>query len=216
MADPKTVNVGTKPEDQIFGDVKGDNKAPVESGKKDREVTISEEALKAMLERLEVLEADKTAKNVAEDDIFNPLKEIKTNHTLRVTYFNDKLVVGYVGKTRPDGVDVYVTNEVIETGEFRGQMRGYATLKYEDGKTEKVDHLNFLQNCVGITATIVARKDIGKVVEQGEVQRMSWNGRALVPTSTRIMTGYKQQKFEFEVEHNNKRYTLPENVTNIN
>lgn len=203
-------------ESEIFDEkVAPDIKQPT-SGKKDREVSISEDSLKAMLERLEVLENDKTARSIAEDEAFNPLKEVKSEKEVRVTYFNDKLVVGYISKVRPDGREIFVTNEIIEEGEFKGQLRGYVTVEYLDGTTEKVDHIRFLENSYGVVAKIISQKDIGKLVEQGEVTKMNWNGRALVPTSTRIMTGEKIQKFIFEVElKDGKRVTLPQNIINI-
>lgn len=205
-----------KAEDVVFGkqpESKGD--IVEEKGVKSRKIEIDEEAMQKLLDTVASLQADKERRVQAEDDIFNPLKEIKTDHTIRISFYNDKLVCGYVGKERPDGTIVYVTNQVIEEGEFKGQMRGMVTLQYVDGTTEKVDQVRFLSELTSIVVPIKKRTDIGKVVEQGEVVRQTWNGRALVPTSTRVMTGYKNQKFEFLVEYHGKEYTLSQDVINL-
>lgn len=205
-------------EEAVFG--KGASKKVTPSvseqeGVTDRKIEVSESAMKDLLQRLSDLEADKQRQIKAEDDIFNPLKQIKDKHTLRMSFWGDELVVGYVPKVRPDGTEIYVINKVIEEGEFKGQMRGMVTLKLANGKTEEVDYIRFMNDISTVPAEIKARRDIGKIVEQGEVNVMTWNGRALVPTSKRTMTGYKNQKFEFDVEYKGKEYTLTGDVINL-
>lgn len=207
---------GKKAEDVVFG-----KQAPTptgiveEKGVSGRKIEVDEESMKKLLETVAALQADKERRVQAEDDIFNPLKEIKTDHTIRISFYNDKLVKGYVGKERPDGSVVYVTNRVIEDGEFKGQMRGMVTLEYVDGTTEIVDHVRFLTELTPISVPIKKRTDIGKVIEQGEVTRLTWNGRALIPTSTRVMTGCKEQRFEFLVDYKGTEYTLMQDVINL-
>jgi len=217
MAKDKAIEE-VKGEEAVFGSDSAKKVSPItteKEGVKGRTIEVDEDAMKNLLQRLADLEADQTRRTQAEEDIFNPLKEIKDKHTIRISFYNDKLVVGYVGKERPDGTIVYVSNQVIEEGEFKGQMRGMVTLQYEDGTTEVVDHVRFLTEVSTVSVPIKDRKDIGKTVEQGEVSKTMWNGRSLVPTSSRIMTGYKEQRFVFTVDYKGKEYTISQDVINL-
>ena len=204
-----------KAEDVVFGKETKETPVVQQEGVSDRKIEVSESAMKDLLQRLSDLEADKQRQLKAEDDIFNPLKEVKDKHTLRMSFWGDELVLGYIPKVRPDGTEVYVINKVIEEGEFKGQMRGMVTLQLANGKTEEVDYIRFMNDLSAVVTEIKARRDIGKIVEQGEVNVMAWNGRALTPTSKRTMTGYKHQKFEFDVEYQGKPYTLTSDVINL-
>lgn len=204
-----------KAEEVVFGKETKETPIVQQEGVNDRKIEVSESAMKDLLQRLSDLEADKQRQLKAQDDIFNPLKEVKDKHTIRMSFWGDELVLGYVPKVRPDGTEIYVINKVIEEGEFKGQMRGMVTLQLANGKQEVVDYIRFLNELSPVVAEVKSRRDIGKVVEQGEVNVMSWNGRALVPTSKRTMTGYKNQKFEFDVEYKGKPYTLTQDVINL-
>lgn len=205
-------------EEVVFGKEATKNVSPTiteQTGVSDRKIEVSESAMKDLLQRLSDLETDKQRQLKAEDDIFNPLKQVKNKHTLRMSFWGDELVLGFVPKVRPDGTEIFVINKVIENGEFKGQMRGMVTLMLANGKTEEVDYIRFLNEVSPVVAEIKDRKDIGNTVEQGEVSVMSWNGRALTPTSTRVMTGYKNQKFEFTVEYKGTDYKLTSDVVNL-
>lgn len=207
-----------KAEDVVFGKDTTKKVSPIvteQEGVNDRKIEVSESAMKDLLQRLSELETDKQRRTQAEEDIFNPLQKENREHTCRLGFYNDKIVTGYVGKENPDGTVVYIIHKIIEDGEFKGQMRGRVTLTYEDGTTENVDYLQFCKDVSCVVATIKDKKDIGRIVNQGEVSVKSWNGRALVPTSTRIMTGYKEQKFEFVVEYKGKDYKISQDVINL-
>lgn len=205
-----------KAEDVVFGKTTQDIPSVVQQeGVNDRKIEVSESAMKDLLQRLSDLESDKQRQLKAEDDIFNPLKVVKDKHILRMSFWGDELVTSYVPKVRPDGTKVFIINKVIEDGEFKGQMRGMVTLQLANGKTEQVDYIRFLNELTPVVAEIKERRDVGTVVEQGEVNVMSWNGRALVPTAKRTMTGYKNQAFEFDVEYKGKPYTLTGDVINL-
>src|SRR5574343_1354581 len=113
-----------KAEETVFGKETKETPIVQQEGVSDRKIEVSESAMKDLLQRLSDLESDKQRQLKAEDDIFNPLKEVKDKHTLRMSFWGDELVLGYVPKVRPDGTEVYVINKVIEDGEFKGQMRG--------------------------------------------------------------------------------------------
>lgn len=205
-------------EEVVFGKEATKNVSPIvteQEGVSDRKIEVSESAMKDLLQRLSDLESDKQRQLKAEDDIFNPLKQVKGKHTLRMSFWGDELVLGFVPKIRPDGTETFVINKVVEDGEFKGQMRGVVNLMLANGKTEEVDYIRFLNEVSPVVAEIKDRKDVGKMVEQGEVSVMSWNGRSLVPTSSRTMTGYQNQKFEFTVEYKGKDYILTSDVINI-
>ena len=204
-----------KAEETVFGKETKETPIVQQEGVSDRKVEVSESAMKDLLQRLSDLEADKQRQLKAEDDIFNPLKQVKGKHTLRMSFWGDELVLGYVPKVRPDGTETYVIQKMVEDGEFKGQMRGVVTLRLANGKTEEVDYVRFLNELSPVVAEIKDRRDIGKLVEQGEVTVMAWNGRSLVPTTKRTMTGYKHQKFEFDVEYQGKPYTLTSDVINL-
>lgn len=208
-----------KAEDVVFGKdaTKDTKKTPIvqQEGVNDRKIEVSESAMKEMLDRLSKLEADKQRQLNVEEEIFNPLKQIKGKHTLRMSFWGDELVLGYVPKVRPDGTEVFIINKVIESGEFKGQMRGMVTLELANGKKEEVDYIRFMNELTPVVTEIKERRDVGQLIEQGEVNVMAWNGRALTPTSKRTMTGYKQQKFEFDVEYKGKPYTLTGDVINL-
>lgn len=210
---------GDKTGDEVvFGKEATKNVSPAvteQAGVVDRKIEVSESAMKDLLQRLSDLEADKQRQIKAEDDIFNPLKQLKNKHTLRMSFWGDELVLGYVPKVKPDGTETFVINKIIEEGEFKGQMRGMVRLMLANGKEEEVDYIRFLNELSAVPAEIKERRDIGKVVEQGEVFVTAWNGRSLVPTSKRTMTGYKNQKFEFDVEYQGKTYTLTSDVINL-
>jgi len=207
-----------KAEDVVFGESATKQVSPVvtqQEGVSDRKIEVSESAMKDLLQRLSDLESDKQRQVKAQDDIFNPLKQVNSKHTLRMSFWGDELVTGYVPKVRPDGTEIFIINKVIEEGEFKGQMRGMVTLQLANGKTEVVDYIRFMNELSPVVAEIKERRDIGKLVEQGEVNVMAWNGRALTPTSKRTMTGYKDQKFEFDVDYKGKPYTLTGDVINL-
>ena len=204
-----------KAEETVFGKETKETPIVQQEGVSDRKVEVSESAMKDLLQRLSDLEADKQRQLKAEDDIFNPLKQVKGKHTLRMSFWGDELVLGYVPKVRPDGTETYVIQKMVEDGEFKGQMRGVVTLRLANGKTEEVDYVRFLNELSPVVAEIKDRRDIGKLVEQGEVTVMAWNGRSLVPTTKRTMTGYQDQKFEFDVEYKGKQYTLTGDVINL-
>lgn len=204
-----------KAEDVVFGKETKETPIVQQEGVSDRKIEVSESAMKDLLQRLSDLEADKQRQLKAEDDIFNPLKEVKDKHTLRMSFWGDELVTNYVAKVKPDGTETFVVNKIIEEGEFKGQMRGMVTLQLANGKTEEVDYIRFINELSPVVAEIKQRRDVGKLVEQGEVSVMSWNGRALVPTSKRTMTGYRNQKFEFDVDYKGKQYTLTSDVINL-
>lgn len=204
-----------KAEDVVFGKETKETPIVQQEGVNDRKIEVSESAMKDLLQRLSDLEADKQRQLKAEDDIFNPLKQVKGKHTLRMSFWGDELVLGYVPKVRPDGTETYVIQKMVEDGEFKGQMRGVVTLRLANGKTEEVDYVRFLNELSPVVAEIKDRRDIGKLVEQGEVTVMAWNGRSLVPTTKRTMTGYQDQKFEFDVEYQGKPYTLTSDVINL-
>ena len=204
-----------KAEDVVFGKETKETPVVQQEGVSDRKIEVSESAMKDLLQRLSDLEADKQRQLKAEDDIFNPLKQVKGKHTLRMSFWGDELVLGYVPKVRPDGTETCVIQKMVEDGEFKGQMRGVVTLRLANGTTEEVDYVRFLNELSPVVAEIKERRDIGKLVEQGEVTVMAWNGRSLVPTSKRTMTGYQDQKFEFDVEYKGKQYTLTGDVINL-
>lgn len=214
MAETPTTNKGA--EETVFN-----QKPPEESivkenaGVKGRKIEIDEEAMKQLLDRLNVLESDKEQRIIADEAIYNPLKEIKTERTLRMSFWNDKIVLGYEGKRNPDGTVRFINNLPVEKGEFKGTIRAFVTLIYADDKREQVDMIDFMRNLTPVVAKIKSQEDIGEVVEQGEVNRMAWNGRALIPTSTRIMTGYKNQVWKFIVEYEGKEYELSQDVVNL-
>jgi len=206
-----------KGEEIVFGENTTPNETNETVGIEEETVTVNAKMFKDFMQKMSEKDAliSSMSRPTSEDDIFNPLKDIATEHTLNLSYYNDKLVIALDGKERVDGTVVYVTNKLMEDGENKGQIRGIVTLVYADGKKEDVDQINFLTNLVRVKEVIKSRQDIGKLVEQGEVTQMSWNGRALIPTSTRIMTGYKNQKFIFVVDHKGKEYTISQDVVNL-
>lgn len=204
-----------KAEEVVFGgEVKTDNPQEVK-GVKTNMVEVDANMLKEMMQRMTENEAKLASMTKSVDDIFNPLKDIATERTLNVSYYNDKLVVALKGKERVDGTIVYVTYKLVEEGENKGQLRGFITIVYEDETEEEVDQVRFLTNIVKMPVVIKSQKDIGKLVEQGEVSQMSWNGRSLIPTNSRVMTGYKEQRFVFLVDINGKERTLTQDVINL-
>lgn len=180
-------------------------------------VTISREQFESFMNRLSDLEGAAMSSSQAADDIFNPLAEVKSDHVVKVAFHGDLLVVGYKEKVRPDGKKVYTW---LKKDEASGEIRTYVTLLLLNLDTdelteETVDYIGFIEQAVTLDAVIKERKDIGKLVEHGLVTQMTWNGRALVPTSQKIMTGAKEQKFIFKVLLKGKLIEMPENVVNI-
>lgn len=184
---------------------------------KEDTVTISRTQFESFMNRLSDLEGVAMNNSKEAEDIFNPLAEVKTDHVVAVAYHGDDIVVGYKEKKRPDGKLTYTW---LAKEPSTGEIRTYVTLLLRDSvtkeiKEETIDYVAFLEAAVTVPATIKERKDIGKLVEQGLVNQMTWNGKTLVPTSTKVMTGAKEQKFIFKVLLNGELIDLPENVVNI-
>jgi hypothetical protein len=186
---------------------------------KEDTVNISRSQFEAIMGRLNDLEsvALNSERATSGDDIFNPLAEVKSDHIVKVAFHGDEMVVGYKEKVRVDGRKTFTWLAKEPT---TGEVRTFVTLLLRNMETkevreETVDYVAFLEAAVTLDAAIKERKDIGKLVEQGLVNQMTWNGRTLVPTNTKIMTGAKEQKFLFTVELNGERIQLPENVVNI-
>lgn len=234
MADPKKEENKTDnkaPENKgaaaIFGKPPETQINPVTTqpeGVEDRKIEVSEQAMKDLLARMAELEQNQHRQVQASDDVFNPLKEMKDEQTLRASFWGEDIVLGFQSTIRPDGTEVFVNNKVVEDGLFKGQIRGYVTLQISDGKDakgnqkvkiEEVDYIRFLTELSPVVAKIVKRYDVGKLIEQGEVTKMVWNGRSLVPTATRVMTGSKVQKFEFDVIVNDVTYRVTSDVINL-
>ena len=206
---PETTSDKPQNEPQQAKDVKS------EGGK----VTISEVQFKSIMSRLDelengVIERDHKSNN---PDVFNPLLEKKEKDVCRVTYHGDDLVVGYKGKKRPDGKEIFVWNELHKDS---NTVRSYVTLILENQETgelheETVDYVMFLDASVQLEATITKRNDIGKVVEHGMVRQRGWDGKGFNETGQVVMSGSKEQQYVFTVEHKGKEYNLPQQVVNI-
>ena len=184
-------------------------------------VTISRTQLEAIMGRLSDLEtvAITSDRNSDKANIFNPLAEVKADHVLNVVFYgeNEEMVVGYKEKVRVDGRKTFTW---LEKNAMTGEIRTMVTLLLLDLKTdavreETVDFVMFMEAAVAMPATIKERKDIGEIKEHGLVAQMTWNGKTLVPTDTKVMTGAKEQHFLFTVEYAGKRIQLPETVVNI-
>jgi hypothetical protein len=184
-------------------------------------VTISRVQLEAIMGRLSDLEsvAITSERNSDASNIFNPLAEVKEDRILNVVFYGDKdeMLVGYKEKVRIDGRKTYTW---LEKNPQTGEVRTMATLLLLDLKTdevreETVDFVMFHEAAIPLPATIKDRKDIGEIKEHGLVAQMTWNGKALVPTDQKVMTGCKEQHFLFTVDFRGKRIQLPENVVNI-
>ena len=201
--------------------------APKETGQtglgvtpaKEDTVTISRTQLEAIMGRIGDLESVALSRDPAnKDDIFNPLAEVKSDHEVHVVYHGDELVVGFKEKMRPDGRK---TNTWLQKEPTTGESRTYVTLYLRNMETkevreETVDLVAFVESAVPMVATIKNRKDIGEVKEHGLVNQMTWNGRALVPTNTKIMTGAKEQRFIFDILlANGELIQMPQDVINI-
>jgi hypothetical protein len=179
-------------------------------------VTVDRAQFENLLTQLAEVQNFQLSQTRGKDDVFNPLSEVKTDHTVRLAYHGNDLVVGYKATVRPDGREVYT---YLRKDPDTGQMRTTVTLllKDENGdvREEESDFVAFLENAVMLEAKLKERKDIGKVVEQGEVEVMTWDGKRLVGTGTRIMSGAKEQKWLFTVEHKGEIFELPESIVNI-
>jgi hypothetical protein len=203
----------------IFGkneeEVVEDKKASTSSGEK---VTMSKTQFDALMDRLSRVESEQTtlSHTVNKTDVFNPLEEVKTDHIVRVSYFEDKLVVGYKPKVLVDGRTVFIT-PVWNESEQRMRNNITLLLENEDGKIEErvVDHIAFLEGSIQIDAKLKERKDIGKLIEHGTVEATQFNGRTMAGTGDYVMTGTKEQHFAFTIEHKGKIYQMPEEVINI-
>ena len=186
---------------------------------KEDTMTLSRSQFEAIMGRMTELEGAvlSNSRGGEGDDIFNPLTAAVTEHTLKVAYHDDALVVGFKEKVKQDGRRVFTW---LKKDPESQEVRTYVTLLLKDEGSEEireetVDYVRFLEDAAVVDAKIIERKDIGKVIEQGLVNQMTWNGRALVPTSTRVMTGAKEQHWIFTVNVNGKQVQLPENVVNI-
>lgn len=184
-------------------------------------VTISRTQLEAIMGRLSDLEsvAITSERNADKTNIFNPLAEVKEDRVLNVVFYgeNDEMVVGYKEKVRVDGRKTYTW---LEKNPQTGEVRTMVTLLLLDLKTdevreETVDFVAFMEAAIPLPATIKERKDIGEIKEHGLVAQMTWNGKTLVPTDQKVMTGAKEQHFIFTVDFRGKRIQLPETVVNI-
>lgn len=184
-------------------------------------VTMSADQFQQIFARLNELESQKLNEVKREADIFNPLAEVKGNYLVRIAFHNDKLVVGYKHRTRPDGKEI---STYMKKDPETGQFRTTATLILADGfekdgtlKTveEEVDFVLFMQSLTSMQTTCLERKDVGKLLEQELTSQLIWNGRTMAPTGIQIRTGAKEQKWIFTVEHDGNRYSLPEEVINI-
>lgn len=211
------------PENGAENAAKADNKieTPAKPEAKTSEdgakVTISKSQFEAIMGRLSDLESGAMAREPkGAEDVFNPLAEVKKDHVVRLTYHGDDLVVGYVGKIRPDGKEVFTF--LKEDPESR-TMRTYATLLLitPEGKEkeELVDFVKFLEYSIQVDAVLKERKDIGKLVEHGLVKQAVWDGTRMAETGMRVMSGTKEQRFEYVVTHKGKDYKLPQEVINI-
>lgn len=181
-------------------------------------ITISRDQFESMMSRMSDLETIAMSASRPNDpaSIFNPLAEVKENRTLNVVFHGDLLVTGYKETERPNGTIQYAKLEKNEDN----MIRTFVTLLLTDIETgdtseEKVDLLDFLEAATPMLATIKDRKDIGGIVEHGLVNQMRWDGKTLVPTDTKIMTGARIQKFLFTVELAGKTYQMTEQVVNI-
>lgn len=181
-------------------------------------VTLSKTQFDALMDRLARVESEQSTMShtLNKTDVFNPLEEVKTDHVVRVSYFEDKLVVGYKPKTLVDGRTVFITPVWNESEQ---RMRNNITLLLENEKGEieerVVDHVAFLEGSIQVDAKLKERKDIGKVIEHGTVEATEFNGRTMQGTGNYVMTGTKENHYEFTVEHKGKIYKMPENVINI-
>ncbi len=182
---------------------------------------INRKQFEEMMSRMADLESIAINSQRSDDktNIFNPLAEVKEDRVLNVVFYGDKdeMVVGYKEKVRVDGRK---THTWLEKNPATGEVRTMATLLLLDLNTdeireETVDFVAFHEAAVALPATIKDRKDIGKLQEHGLVAQMTWNGKALVPTDQKIMTGCQEQHFIFTVEFRGKLIQLPENVVNI-
>lgn len=182
---------------------------------------INRKQFEEMMSRMADLESIAINSQRSEDktNIFNPLAEVKEDRVLNVVFYGDKdeMVVGYKEKVRMDGRKTYTW---LDKNPATGEVRTMATLLLLDLATdeireETVDFVAFHEAAVALPATIKERKDIGKLQEHGLVAQMTWNGKSLVPTDQKIMTGCQEQHFIFTVEFRGKLIQLPENVVNI-
>ena len=230
-AEPKGEDV-KKAEDAIFGaepkkeegaDLGGATSTEKSTPKgKEETITLSKSQFESLFNRLSDLESAALANTKTPDNVFNPLAEVKSNHIVRVCYFGDELVVGYKPRMRPDGKEIHTYMKKDTT---TGEMRTTVTLLLADGepnadgtvntREEEVDFVYFLQSAIPLEATMLERKDIGKLIEQELVNQMVWDGRKLVSNGMQVRTGAKEQKFIFTVEHKGKKYVLPQEVVNI-
>jgi len=186
---------------------------------KEDTITIGVDQFKELMTRLGDLENRALSSSTETKDIFNPLAEVKSDHVVRVAFHGDLLVVGYKEKQRPDGKKTFTW---LAKDQESGEIRTFVTLLLRDTKTgeiteETTDYVRFIEQAVTLEGTIKKRTDVGKLLEQGLVNQMSWNGRTLVPTSERVMTGAKEQKFIFEIAIPgiSEPIEMPENVINI-
>lgn len=181
-------------------------------------ITLGKEQFDAIMARLGDLESGAMAREPkGADDVFNPLAEVKQDHEVRLCYHGDLLVVGYKGKVRPDGRTVFT---FMRYDEATKETRTAVTLLLVDPKTketseETVDMIAFLENAVVLPATIKERKDIGRIVEHGIVRQRIWDGKGLTETGKKVMSGCREQKFQYRVEHNGDIYDLPQEAVNI-
>lgn len=185
----------------------------------DQTVTIGRTQLEAMMTRLSDLEsvAMSTTQKNTENNIFNPLSEVVSEHVANVAYHGDQLVVGYKAKMRPDKKLTYTW---LTKDSNSGEMRTQVTLLLRNMETKKVteetiDYVTFIEGAITVQAIIKKRTDIGKIVEHGLVAQLHWNGTNLIPTGQKVMTGAQEQKFIFEMLVGNEIIELPENVVNI-
>jgi hypothetical protein len=181
-------------------------------------ITLSREQFEQLMGRLGDLETvAMQSQRSGQEDIFNPLAVVTKDRTANVAFHGNELVVGYEEKKKPDGK---VTYTWLQKDEKSGEIRTFVTLLLKDLDTEKtrketVDYVHFLEAATPVKATIKSSRDIGGVVEQGMVNRMVWNGKTMVATNERVMTGARIQKFILTCLVNNKLVELPENVVNI-
>lgn len=183
----------------------------------EKTVTMSKSQFEALMGRLESLETGALERSPAQDsDVFNPLKEVKEQRQVRVAYHGDNLVIGYLPKIGVDGRARYLFPYTDpDTKERRNKVE--LVLLKPDGKqdTEVVDFYHFAENAIMLPATIISQKDIGEIIEQGLVKQRVWTGSKVEETGARIMSGSKEQKFVYEVEHKGKKLNLSAEVINI-
>ena len=172
--------------------------APLGTSESKDTVSISADQFNSLMERLSELEGVALRSNRGEDDIFNPLAVVTEDHTANVCFLEDELVVGYKVKMRPDGSETYTW---LAKDQATGELRTYCTLLLDDGKgnirEETMDYVQFIESAIPVKAIIKKREDIGKLKEHGLVNQMTWDGKNLVPTGQKIMSGAREQKFLF-------------------